>query len=50
MIKINFPNFDLYEGETKIDNSEIPDGYGIMIYPNGSIQAGRWENWNFLGN
>ena len=29
--KIEYPNFDPYEGETKIVNSEIPDGYGIMI-------------------
>ena len=42
-----FSTGEKFMGEFKAQN---PNGYGIMIYPNGSIEAGRWENWNFLGN
>ena len=37
-----------YIGEWK---GQQRHGYGIMIYySDGSIEAGRWENGNFLGN
>jgi len=26
------------------------NGYGILIYNDGTVEAGRWENDKYLGN
>lgn len=45
--KINFPNGDSYEGESKKGQ---PHGLGKMVYANGAIYEGTWSKGKQFGN
>lgn len=44
--KVNYPNGDLYEGETIEDShdNKLKHGNGKMIYCNGDLYEGEWSN------